>query len=603
MTLRFNSKAAIIPLLCLAPLLGEAAGADLDLPTPPAHYASFDADLAGIRLLNTLLPEMDGESQRMVQQFLSPRPAGTMPSLPRSDALTLLRSLNLEPFRSEVLELLIHHSSVLDVVPDGASDWIPVVHDSLLFFLDGLGEERLFERILNLTYLPAGTGRGDRLLKFTDRTASLQKIGQILARNPNLSPDLRLSLQTLENGIATSDADEIAGFIKEDIGQEALDTFQVRFAEGILAEASVGAVMRATLVQTEEDGEEDIVFKVVKPYVLESLPRELEILDQLSLFFEENSGAYGLGDIPLSDTFRDVKTALSSEIRIVDEQRNLVLAETYYADDDTIRVPHLYPLSTPNVTAMEFVVGDKITDAHLGQPAARQEMAERLSDVLTIAVIFSPAEEAIFHGDPHAGNVFHVSEGASDPYQIALLDWGLYGSFPRAQREQLVQLVLGVHLGNTKRIENNVGALIEEWPPASAAEYDTIREIVGEVVRQKSTIFPTLQNLIVRLATAGFQTRFNIALFIKSQITIAGMLLELDPEFDQDDYMLDRATGLVWKEFPRHLLNVVWFPAWNSHNYRSMLSNEDIRDMWTRQVGRFFKSVGGGLARVVTAPF
>ena len=597
------SRAAIFPLLCLAPLLGEAAGADLDLPTPPAHYASFDADLAGIRLLNTLLPEMDVESQRMVQQFLSPRPAGTMPALPRSDALTLLRSLNLEPFRSEVLELLIHHSSVLDVVPDGASDWIPVVHDSLLFFLDGLGEERLFERILNLTYMPAGTGRGDRLLKFTDRTASLQKIGQILARNPNLSPDLRLSLQTLENGIATSDADEITEFIKEDIGQEALDTFQVRFAEGILAEASVGAVMRATLVQTAEDGEEDIVFKVVKPFVLESLPRELEILDQLSLFFEENSGAYGLGDIPLSDTFRDVKTALSSEIRIVDEQRNLVLAETYYADDDTIRVPHLYSLSTPNVTAMEFVVGDKITDAHLGQPAARQKMAERLSDVLTIDVIFSPAEEAIFHGDPHAGNVFHVSEDASDPYQIALLDWGLYGSFPRAQREQLVQLVLGVHLGNTKRIENNVGALIEEWPPASAAEYDTIREIVGEVVRQKSTIFPTLQNLIVRLATAGFQTRFNIALFIKSQITIAGMLLELDPEFDQDDYMLDRATGLVWKEFPRHLLNVVWFPAWNSHNYRSMLSNEDIRDMWTRQVGRFFKRVGGGLARVVTAPF
>ncbi len=67
--------------------------------------------------------------------------------------------------------------------------------------------------------------------------------------------------------------------------------------------------------------------------------------------------------------------------------------------------------------------------------------------------------------------------------------------------------------------------------------------------------------------------------------------------------MLDRATGLVWKEFPKHLLNVLWFPSWNSHDYRSMLSNEDIRDMWTQQVGRFFKSVGSGFARVVTAPF
>jgi hypothetical protein len=247
-------KAALISLLCLAPVPAGAAEADLDLPTPQTHYTSFDADLAGVRLLNTLLPELDIESQRIVQQFLSPRAVGTTPSPPRSQALTFLRSLDLEPFRGEILELLIHHSSVLDVVPDGASAWIPVVHDSLLFFLDGLGEERLFERILNLVYLPAGTSRGDRLVKFTDRTASLQKIGQILARNPNLSPDLRLSLQTLENGIATSDRDEIAGFIAADIGQEALDTFQVRFAEDILAEASVGAVIRATLLGPVEDG-------------------------------------------------------------------------------------------------------------------------------------------------------------------------------------------------------------------------------------------------------------------------------------------------------------------------------------------------------------
>ena len=580
-----------------------ADGADLELPTPPAHYTRFDADLAGIRLLNTLLPELDVESQAIVQQFLSPRAAGTTPQVPRSEALTLLRSLDLEPFRREILELLIHHSSILDLVPGSASDWIPVVHDSLLFFLDGLGDERLFERILNLTYLPAGTGRADRLLKFTDRTPSLQKIGQILARNPDLSPDLRMALQTLENGIATSDPEEIVGLIEEDIGQEAIDTFQVRFAEDILAEASVGAVIRATLIQAERESEEDIVFKVVKPYVLESLPRELEILDQLSLFFEENSSAYGLGDIPLSNTFRDVKTALSSEIRIVDEQRNLALAETYYAGNSAVRVPHLYPLSTPNVTAMEFVPGNKITDAHTGQPGDRKEMAQRLSDVLTVDVIFSSAEEAIFHGDPHAGNVFHVSEDASNPYQIALLDWGLYGSFPRAQRAQLVQLVLGVHLGNTKRIVNNVGALIEEWPPASAAEHKNIGEIVDRAVGQKSEVFPTLQRLIVDLATAGFQTRFNIALFIKSQITIAGILLELDPDFDQDEYMLDRARALVWREFPKHVLNTVWFPSWNSHNYRSMLSNEDIRDMWTQKVGRFFRSLGGGLARAVTAPF
>ena len=157
MSRRFLSWAVIPLALCLIPL---PARAQLNLPTPPDHYENFDVDLAGIRVLNTLLPQLEVESQRMVQQFLGPRTAGTPPPVPRSAALGLLRSLDLEPFRGEILELLIHHSSVLEVVPDGASDWIPVVHDSLLFFLDRLGDERLFERILNLAYLPSGADRG-----------------------------------------------------------------------------------------------------------------------------------------------------------------------------------------------------------------------------------------------------------------------------------------------------------------------------------------------------------------------------------------------------------------------------------------------------------
>ena len=589
----------IVAVLLAMPVSSQA---QLRLHTPIDHYETFDANRAELSLLNAVLSELDPQSQILVQQFLAPREEGTTPPVPRSQARAFLRSLDLEPWRAEILDLLVHRSSVLAVVPDDASHWIPVVHDSLLFFLDRLGEERLFDRILNLIYLPAGAPRGDRLLQFAHRTPTLQKIGQILARNPALSPDLREALQTLENGIATSDPDEIVEFIRSEIGQETIDAFQIQFADDILAEASVGAVIRATVHLEGEEESNDVAIKIVKPYVLDSLPRELAIVDELALYFEEHSDSYGLGNIPLSDTFRDVRAALSSEIRIEDEQDNLDLAEAYYADNPEIRIPHLYPFSTPSVTVMDFISGVKITDAHLGEPAARREMARRLSDALTMDVMFSPKDEAIFHGDPHAGNVFHVSEDAEDAHRIALLDWGLYGSFPRIQREQLVQLVLGVYLGNTKRMRNNVGALIEETP-GSPEDQQKIRDIVDEVIRNRTEIFPTLQNLTVKLATAGFQTRFNIALFVKSQITIAGILLELDPEFDQDARILGGATGLVWREFPKHMLNTLWFPAWNSHNYRSMLSNEDIRDIWTQRLGRVFKSLGSGMARALTAVF
>ena len=589
--------------LALILFLSLPAVAQVELPTPLDHYETFDANEIGLGLFTTLSSQLDFGAQMTVQQFMSPRGPGESPNVPREDVLAVLNSLDLDAVYGDILELIIHQSSVLDVVPENASQWIPVVHDSLLFFLDGLGRERLFERILNLICLPGGSGRGARLLEFTDRTASLQKIGQILARNPDLPADLRQALQNLENGMSTSDRDELVEFIAAEVGPDSVEAYQVEFADEILAEASVGAVIRATLTPPDEAESRDVVFKIVKPYVLDSLPQELAIVDEIAVFFQQNSGYYNLGNIPLSDMFRDVRTALSSEIRIEDEQSNLILAEAYYDDNPRVHVPHLYSFSTPNVTVMEFISGEKITDAHPGRVQARAEMARRLSDALTVDVVFSTQEEAIFHGDPHAGNVFHVSGDPSDPYRIALLDWGLHGSFPRAQREQLVQLMLGVYLGNAKRIRNNAGALLEQGLPEGPGELAKVRRIVDECLENRTETFPTLQNLILELAKEGFQTRFNIALFIKSQLTIAGILKELDPEFDQDAYFMGRIRGLVWREFPKHLLNTVWFPGWNSHAYRSMLSNEDIRDIWTKQLAGFFKSIGIGIGRAFAAVF
>ena len=44
-------------------------------------------------------------------------------------------------------------------------------------------------------------------------------------------------------------------------------------------------------------------------------------------------------------------------------------------------------------------------------------------------------------------------------------------------------------------------------------------------------------------------------------------------------------------------VDFVWFPAWNSHSYRSMMSNEDIRDIWTHGLGGVSRTIGGGIAR------
>ena len=144
--------------------------------------------------------------------------------------------------------------------------------------------------------------------------------------------------------------------------------------------------------------------------------------------------------------FDDIKEALTKEINVIDEQHNLVRAREYYRKNKEIVVPELYPISTNHVTFMTYITGKKITSAFKGRPTERAIMARKLFNVMTRDVIFSKSKVPIFHGDPHASNIFHVTANSENPYQIALLDWGLYGTLPRQDRIALMQLVIGVYL-------------------------------------------------------------------------------------------------------------------------------------------------------------
>ena len=208
-------------------------------------------------------------------------------------------------------------------------------------------------------------------------------------------------------------------------------------------------------------------------------------------------------------------------------------------------------------------------------------MARRLSDALTFDVMFSSRKEALFHGDPHSGNVYHLIDDQKDPYRLALLDWGLYGVSSRQHRADMMQLILGIKLADPKRLRNHVGVLIDGGMPKTPERLHQIDEIVAEVItaKQRRSVFDGLAELTVELAKAGYKTPFNLDLFVKSQVTISGILSELDPNLKQDDYLMQRTAGLVKKELPKRLLFTILFPAWNSHSYRSMLSNEDIKDV------------------------
>ncbi|MCZ6766195.1 MAG: AarF/UbiB family protein [bacterium] len=549
--------------------------AQLGLPTAKEFFKTYDDGTQ--QLLSDLLDSVTPRTRQIATQLVGEFRTSELPDLLKEPVKQLALSLDWGQYKRPLLNQMILLSRVPDLVPEAYREfWMPIVFDALVYFLGNLPEDRLFELVWKLALLPSDAPRGEKIVAFTNKIPTFQKIAQIIARNQAIPLDVRESLQVLESNVSTMTQRELVTLITEAVGEERLREARLTFDDEILAEASIGAVIKVQYVPPGGTEPQDAVIKVIKPYARVYIPQEMKIIDRMTRYFEANSGHYGIQDIPVTAMFRDIGAALEREILVEKEKANLKQAADYYAENPLVHVPWTSP-DFENVTLMELVDGHKITDAFAGDPEKRAIMARRLFDALTYDPLYGNQKVTLFHGDPHAGNVFHVTDHPEDPYQIALLDWGLMGSFSRKQREQLVQLFLGLDFRHVKRMVNNLAGVIEGDLPEDPGKRERLREIFEEVFAMENvkSDYEQIGRMLELLLTEGYQLDSQFTLFIKSQLTIAGILAELDPEFDQVAYAQKKLTSQVKSEIPKRLLLL---PAWNYHGYKSMMSNEDVKD-------------------------
>jgi ubiquinone biosynthesis protein len=129
------------------------------------------------------------------------------------------------------------------LVPEAYLKWRPPVRDSMMFVVARLSPARLAPKLLEQIELPSTTSVEARLLRLIGKVPGLQKLRQVIARNPHLRPALRNALARLENGIRDVTADEIRTVIQRELGAR-LKKFEVELSSAILSEASVSAVVR-----------------------------------------------------------------------------------------------------------------------------------------------------------------------------------------------------------------------------------------------------------------------------------------------------------------------------------------------------------------------
>jgi len=411
------------------------------------------------------------------------------------------------------------------LVPKAYEKWRPPVRDAMMFVVARLSPERLAPKLLEQLKLPLKTSAEVRLLRLIAKVPGLQKLGQVIARNQHFRPALRNALARLENGIRDVRPEDVVAIIRRELGPR-LEKYAVVIAPTILSEASVSAVVRFTWRDPASGKRERGVFKVLKPHIPKYFAEDMEYLQGLAQYFADRHHNYGFSANLLPDTFKKVRRLLRHEVNFVREQKTLLKARSLYRSMKGVRVPRLLkPLCTSRITALTEEPGIKVTNAAARLPESRRrKVAEQLIEALVAVPLLSSEEEAIFHGDPHAGNLLYNNRTG----ELTIIDWALRERLSRDQRRHLALLFLMVTLRDPVGTCNEVLALsqhqIRSTSPRGRMVSEFVRHFLDElpVVRLPSGVDAML--LLERLAMKGVKFPGPLIMLSKVMFTLDGIL-------------------------------------------------------------------------------
>jgi ubiquinone biosynthesis protein len=495
--------------------------------------------------LRGLSPE---QLQAALAQFIPPTAS-------RAERIALvenaLRSAEGTALRQElgrwIVERLVPVSAL---VPKKYEVWREPTRESMLFVISSLSVERLAPKIVEQYELPLNTSPEVRLLKLIAKVPGLQKLGQVLARNRHLRRSVRTALSKLENGIRDIGIGEVLEVARQELGEQ-FEKYQVKIERRLLSEASVSAVVRFTWWNAAARRREKGVFKVLKPHIPVCFAEDMQILQDLADFFGQRVHE-GFSSAVIPDTFSKIRRHLQHEVDFVGEQAALIDAAKQFGGIRGVRVPKLIPrFCTPRLTAMSEEEGVKVTSAAVHMPLKRRaHVAQHLIEALVAFPLLSRQPNALFHADPHAGNLLYNRRTG----ELVLLDWALAERLNREQRRRLTLLFMAVALRNATAASYEIEALSEERPTPSSRTAADIREVTDRYIA--ALPIPKLpravdaMGLLEEVALAGVRFPSSLIMFSKVLFTLDGILDDIRGNGTTTEFTIARYLFKRWTRAP-----------------------------------------------------
>lgn len=360
-----------------------------------------------------------------------------------------------------------------------------------------------------------------------DLGPSFVKLGQIASTRPDILPaEWIRELKKLQDEVTPLPFEDIRAAVESSLGAPIASVFE-RFDERPLAAASIGQVHRAVL--KHEAGPKEVVVKVQRPNVRETVARDLELLHMLAGLIERaipESKIYS--PVALVDQF---DRAITSELDFKLEAEHSERFSKNFAGKDVARFPLVYKQATTNrVLTLEFFDGHKIYEAVRKHGFEGPKIA-KISVGIIIKMIF---EDGFFHADPHPGNIFIM--GTPEKPCIGFIDLGMVGRLSPEMREKTVDLMVAAVRQDYVGIADALYAIATPTKKVDMRAYRAEVAMLSEKYLGKPlkeiNLSAMIGDLVYGATKYGLEIPPDFLLVGKALMTVEGVGKEIDPDLD-----------------------------------------------------------------------
>ncbi len=349
------------------------------------------------------------------------------------------------------------------------------------------------------------------------------KLGQVLATRVDLLPPRWVEeLSALQNAVPAVDFELVRPQLHEDLGADP-DSVFAELEHVPMAAASLAQAHGARL----HDGTR-VVLKVRRPGIREVVEADLRLLRQVATIAERQVPE--LRRFNPSDMLRQFAASLLQELDFAAECRNAERIARNFEGQAQIVVPTVYwQWTSERLNVQQRLDGIPGRDLAAVDAAGmdRAQLARTGAGIVLKMVL----EDGFFHADPHPGNIFYMPGGA-----IGVIDFGMVGHVSEARRFQIVRLLHGLVDQDAEAVADVLIDWTGENPDIDEAR---LQESVARFVdRYRGVPLKDLRmgamlgDVAAILRGHGLALPPDLALMIKTFLTLEGMGRQLDPDFD-----------------------------------------------------------------------